>query len=332
MSFISNLLTWFHDPTTATPLSEPLIDNSPCRFFLDNSTSATMTLPDGRKLGYAQYGSPTGKAILYNHGFPGSRLEGAAHHKDALELGLRFISIDRPGFGWSSPRAGGKVIDWAKDVQCLAEHLELEEYAVMGTSGGGPPTLACAYGLPSTKLKAVAIVCGMGPPDIGMRGAGWLHRLGWPHGIRYAPAWMGRILWRSQAIGRIELHEEKQLELMLRDSANAIESERDIFTDLDFMRLCLRACREAFAQGYAHMWADGVRSCMDFGFRVEDVRKDLKVHLWYGTIDTFVPIVHGRTIAERLGEGAVRHFKEEGHAGISVHWRREILEALRDSM
>jgi len=128
MSFFPTLKAFFGAPTEDFSKYDP---DQPCRFLLDNSTSATLTLRDGRKLGYAQYGLPTGKAILYNHGFPGSRLEASQHHEICAELGLRIISIDRPGYGWSSPHPGAKLLDWPKDLECLAEYLELESYAVM---------------------------------------------------------------------------------------------------------------------------------------------------------------------------------------------------------
>lgn len=114
-------------PTHATSLAN---DHS-CRYRLDNDTSAILTLSDGRTLGYAQYGSPTGKAILYQHGFPGSRIEAAGYHDLGKELGLRVIAIDRPGHGWSSPHPGSTLLDWPKDVEVLAEHLNLETYSVL---------------------------------------------------------------------------------------------------------------------------------------------------------------------------------------------------------
>jgi hypothetical protein len=126
MSLISTLRSWLSPPAHPQPPSQ-----SPCRFPLDNSTSSILTLPDGRKLGYAQYGSPTGHAILYQHGFPGSRIEAALHHDLCRELGLRMIAIDRPGHGWSTPHSGAKLLDWPEDVKCLTEHLGLEKYAVM---------------------------------------------------------------------------------------------------------------------------------------------------------------------------------------------------------
>jgi hypothetical protein len=133
MSLVSIIKTWLFGSSTASnnPNIPPNIAERPCRFLLDYTTSSTIDLPDGRKIGYAEYGSPTGKPILYQHGFPGSRLEAAQFHDLGRELGLRIISIDRPGYGWSSPHPGAKLLDWPKDVERLADSLKLESYSVM---------------------------------------------------------------------------------------------------------------------------------------------------------------------------------------------------------
>lgn len=115
---------------------EPAFDavqemSKPCRYRLDNDTSATFTLPDGRKIGYATYGSPTGRPVLWLHGWPGSRVEVAFYDEAAKKIGARLIGIDRPGTGWSSPQPNRTILDHAKDVRQLAEHLELEDYGVL---------------------------------------------------------------------------------------------------------------------------------------------------------------------------------------------------------
>ncbi|KAH7083093.1 alpha/beta hydrolase fold protein [Paraphoma chrysanthemicola] len=330
MSPFTTLTNYLFPPSSSTPTPAILqdVDTAPCRFLLDNSTSSTVDLPDGRKIGFAQYGSPTGKPILYQHGFPGSRLEGAHFDDLGRELGLRIIGVDRPGYGLSSPNREGKLLDWARDVGVLAEKLGLEEYGVMGVSGGGPAALACAYALPANKLKVVCLVCGVGPPDIGMKGADWAHWVGWPYGIRFAPYWLGRLFWRSSAIGRIDLPDSQRVEMFIKEGANAAESERDILTDVDFARLACASTRQAFAQGYDYVWDDGKMSCSDFGFKVNDIRKNLPVQLWYGKNDTFVPLVHGLQIAARLDGRAELRVEDEAHAGILLHWKREILEAV----
>jgi pimeloyl-ACP methyl ester carboxylesterase len=102
-----------------------------CRFRLDNDSADTLTLPDGRRLGYAQYGSLTQRAVFYLHGLPGSRTEGAYFHDLGLESGTRIVAMDRPGIGLSSPHPNRTLLDLPKDLECLAKHLELEEYAVL---------------------------------------------------------------------------------------------------------------------------------------------------------------------------------------------------------
>lgn len=104
---------------------------SKCRFRLDNDSSRSLTLSDGRKLGYAEYGSLTGKPILYLHGLPGSRLEAATYHELGIELGVRIIATDRPGMGWSSPNPGRTLLDYPKDLEYLTNYLGLESYSVL---------------------------------------------------------------------------------------------------------------------------------------------------------------------------------------------------------
>jgi pimeloyl-ACP methyl ester carboxylesterase len=172
----------------------------------------------------------------------------------------------------------------------------------------------------------------MGPPDIGMRGADIQHQLGWPYGLRYAPYFMGRWFWRTMAMGRTDLSEEERLVMIQKESKGAPECDRDIYDDVDLMRLVVRASGEAFAQGYDGVWDDGKKSAAEFGFRLQDIREDLTVQLWYGKNDVFVPLVHGTQIAARLGGRAQFRVEDESHGGILMHWKREIFEAIRDSM
>ena len=96
-----------------------------------DKSSAVLTLPDGRELGYAQFGSPTGKPVFYLHGTPGSCVEAIAFHEMGMKLGARVIATDRPGFGWSSPHPGRTILDHARDVEHLAEFLNLDSYSVL---------------------------------------------------------------------------------------------------------------------------------------------------------------------------------------------------------
>jgi hypothetical protein len=93
--------------------------------------SNIVILQDGRKLGYAQYGSPTGKPVIFLHGMPGSRLDAAHFDDTGKELGVRIIGIDRPGIGWSTPLPGRTLLSHADDVEALIEHLKIDKFSIM---------------------------------------------------------------------------------------------------------------------------------------------------------------------------------------------------------
>lgn len=105
-----------------------------------------------------------------------------------------------------------------------------------------------------------------------------------------------------------------------------------IFTDEDILRVMLRVGNEAFAQGYDHALDDAVLTCSDFGFQIQDIRKDLPIKLWYGKQDVFVPRVQGDQIAARLDGRADYRLLDETHASIFFNNREAILEEILKTM
>ena len=123
-------------------------------------TSQTIMLDDVRTLGFAEYGPTDGYPVFDLHGLPGSRYEGKLFGTAAIEHNARIITIDRPGVGLGSRQLGRTLLDHAKDVQVVAKHLDIQKFSVMGVSGGGPYALACAYALPPSQLRSIAVVAG----------------------------------------------------------------------------------------------------------------------------------------------------------------------------
>lgn len=95
-------------------------------------------LSDGRRLAYAEYGEPDGAPVFLFHGLPGSRFSWGILPDQPFPPGLRIVAPDRPGYGRSDPKLGRSLLDWADDVTALADALEIERFAVVGVSGGGP--------------------------------------------------------------------------------------------------------------------------------------------------------------------------------------------------
>ncbi|KAL1410490.1 hypothetical protein Q8F55_004503 [Vanrija albida] len=152
-----------------------------------STDSQTITLPDGRTLGYATYGStkPSDPTLFYFHGYPSCRLEGEALDQIAQKHGLRVVTPDRPGSGLSTVHPTStsgpppKVTDYPADMTYLADHLGVGKFAVIGGSGGGPAALACGADPSLTsRLTTVGLFAAAPPWEAGRqymsRGRRWL--------------------------------------------------------------------------------------------------------------------------------------------------------------
>ena len=77
------------------------------------STDNELTLPDGRRLGYASYGPAEGWPILFFHGTAGTRdIRRIRPGLVAQNHGARMLAFDRPGYGLSDPMPGRQIHDW----------------------------------------------------------------------------------------------------------------------------------------------------------------------------------------------------------------------------
>ena len=129
--------------------------------------SRTLRLSDGRQLGYAEFGPPDGSPVFYMHGFPGSRIEAMLLTR---YTSARIIALDRPGMGLSTFQPNRRYLDWPNDVIALADHLKIEEFRILGISGGSPYVLACCKEIPRSRLRAAAIIAGAYPLELGTEG------------------------------------------------------------------------------------------------------------------------------------------------------------------
>ena len=120
-------------------------------------TDSQMTLPDGRTLAYTDIGDPAGTCVIRFHGAPSSRFLLDIYDPEFAENGLRVLSPDRPGYGGSSPKPGRSMEDWPADVEALADALGVDDFAVVGSSSGGPYALACCALLPDRVLGGLVV-------------------------------------------------------------------------------------------------------------------------------------------------------------------------------
>lgn len=288
----------------------------------------TITLPDDRQLGYAEFGSqsPDALALFAFHGFPGSRLEPAMFHSAACELNVRVIGIDRPGNGLSSPQPARKLLDWPADTRALARHLSLDRYYVLGYSGGGPYALACAHQLPEAELLGVGVLSGLGPWHLGT--AGMVLRLRvLLNTLAWAP-WLARRIMDATFSGPAhDPDPSKMKELVESMLATMTPADREFCQQPHIMDIMVASLRESFKNNAEPSIEEGRILTSDWGFELDQISAT-NVRLWYGTEDSNTPISMGRYMAEQIPHAELKEYEGDTHYTIHHHHATEILREL----
>ena len=307
--------------------------------FSDIRTNQTFHLEDGRVLGFAEYGPVDGRPVFHFHGLPGCRYGGKSFEYAAFEHNARIICIDRPGIGLSSPQPGRTALDLAHDVQALALHLQLDNFSILGESGGGPYALACAHVIPLTQLTGVTLVAGAGPwdPD-NAKGETAMNRwLFW--GLNTAPMTTSiivRLMFGSMLLlSDKTLRNKAQSQLDGSSETNSTSSQKDkeALADGETNWRLIKETREHFRQGYSAFCEDGKILSSELGFDPSDIKCE-ELSLWYGKQDVNVLASTGEEYARRLGGRATLKIVDETHLSIVKNYAGEILRDLlktRDS-
>lgn len=266
----------------------------------------TITLQDGRKLGFCDYGKPDGIPLMLFHGTPGSRvMPWLAKAAWVDEFGLRVITPERPGFGLSDPAPGRTIADWSHDVEELADYLCLDRYHVAGGSGGGPYALACAACSEQRVLSATLISSG-GPPEV-MRltkDMQFGNRVVF-FGARYAPFTI-RYLFARMAKS-INKRPEKVAAKMVAHLAKTNQGMRE----KDGAEGMLMMLQEAYRQGGRGVYTDIRLVGRDWGLDFNAIK--VPVFLWHGAEDNLVPLCTGQGLAKLIPGCEAHYVPDAGH-------------------
>jgi pimeloyl-ACP methyl ester carboxylesterase len=279
-------------------------------------TDQTLQLPDGRTLGFAEYGSPEGNVLVYCHGYPGSRLEAAALSAHAAEAHVRLLSLDRPGFGRSSSHEGRSLLDWPRDLVALTEHLGIERFAVMGTSGGAPYALACAQQIPA-RLLSCGIVSTIAPVALA---SNWQNRVV-VFLVHRTPWVFTRVLGATARAFRDEQHARAALKKTLHGP------DREAVLGQGQLDVLAASAREAYRQGVRGAVSEAQLYTRDWGFRLEDITFQ-PLYLWHGARDTHALIEVARSVAGKLARCQATYYPDEGHFSMLLNHQPEFFAAL----
>ena len=281
---------------------------------------------NGLIVAYEEYGDPAGEPVIFCHGWPASRLQGALAHGAALELGLRIISPDRPGISLSQFQAGRTLLDWPPLVAELAQALNLGRYRVLGISGGAPYTLATAWANKDA-VRAATVVSGAIP----------LAERSTDKGLFFAYVWLMRIHRRSPAM--IEFIFRMLRPLMWIPVPDALipmavglqegRAGKALMRDRKACEICFKAGREAWRNGAAGPAHDGALYAQPWGFSPREIR--VPVRLWHGKIDRRFSWKLAESLASGI-PGCATHFVEnEGHDSLPIVYMSVILGDLKNA-
>ncbi len=262
-----------------------------------------LTLADGRTLHVYDTGEPDGGAeltVFWHHGTPNIGSPPAPLFGAAGRLGIRWVSFDRPGYGRSTAVPDRTIGSVAALVAHIADHLDVDEFAVMGHSGGGPHALACASLLPDRVVAAVGLA-GLAPYG--------------SEGLDYFAGMTGSCAasLRAATTGRTE---KEQYE------ASGPDWDPE-FTDGDMAALrgewawIGEVVGPAVAQGTGGLIADDLAYVSPWGFDPTTVTTPtLLIH---GGADRVVPPTHSEWLARHCPAMQLRLSPGDGHLSVLRH-------------
>ncbi|MFC1415313.1 alpha/beta fold hydrolase [Streptacidiphilus cavernicola] len=289
----------------------------------------------GRKLTVSEWGKRTGTPVFLLHGTPGSRLGVAPRPSVLYQLGIRLIAYDRPGYGESARHEGRSIGDAAADVRAIADELEIDEFAVLGRSGGGPHALACAALLPERVTRAAAMVSLAPKPAVGGMGTSWYEGM--------TPGNVEVYLRAEQGIGQIApgLTERSSTiranpaAMLAQLLAEVKASDLQEMSDAGIRRMLKVNYQEALRDSGDGWIDDAMAFIGDWGFRVEDIR--VPVLLWHGKEDSFSPVQHSQWLHRRIPESRLELVEGKAHfAAVSalpglLPWLKQPREVTRSA-
>jgi len=272
-----------------------------------------ITVSDGRRVSFADYGTPGQTPVVWCHGGPGSRWEPEISAAAADRAGLRLIGIDRPGYGRSTQQPGRTIGGWVPDALAVVDHLGIDRFVTVGASTGGAYALALAAASP--RVMGTVACCTVSD----MR---------WTEGRALVPGALA--VWEAPTretahaivVGVFGARGENMSAYSTGDAA--AEADREMFADPAAARCWERAMTEAFAPGFWGYVDDRIADGPGWGtFDVSAIT--CPVVVLHGTGDTLVPVSHAHHTAALVPGATLRIVDRLGHLSIAV----EIVSAVR---
>lgn len=270
----------------------------------------SVAVRDGRRLSFAEYGSPRGPALVWMHGTPGARRQIPMDaRRYATEAGLRIIGIDRPGIGSSSPYLYPNLLDWAQDLELLLDALAVDRVRVIGLSGGGPYALAAGAGL-AHRVEGVGVLGGVAPTRGPDAAEGGIIQLAVHAAPLLAATRVPLGVALTGAIRAVRPLAGPGLDLY---AAVQPAGDKTLLGRPEFKAMFLDDLLNGSRFQTSAPISDLVLFTRDWGFALADVQ--VPVRWWHGDDDHIVPFRHGQHCVDRLPNATMTTIDGESHLG-----------------
>jgi pimeloyl-ACP methyl ester carboxylesterase len=202
-------------------------------------------------------------------------------------------------------------VDCVGDVAAIADVLEIERFAVLGGSGGGPHALAVAARLPGRVTRATCVV-GVAPYDA--EGFGWLQGMDPKNVEEVTWALEGEAVLvpnlereAAEMIARVAVDPSK----VIGDEFELPESDRAELAQPERHAVIRQAVSESIGTGVWGWADDDLAFIRPWGFDVSEI--GIPTRVMYGTTDVLVPRSHGEWLAKHVPGAEVVIEDSQGH-------------------
>lgn len=271
----------------------------------------TISLPDGRQLGYLIIGK--GKPVVYFHGTASSRLEILLLKELANTEKLQVIGIDRPGYGLSTFKRRQNLQDFDDDVNFLTDYLGIERFGILGWSGGGAYALAYLSFFPKRVTKAVIVGAPALPFDVSTA-----HNMPFARFIMKIPHF-GYLAMRQLSRQLLKANGDASTFLATRQGKQLLHScstrDLEFFSNPAWMQLMYQSMAEAFRQGN-HSVDAVVEEHQIFmkPWNISFTRIPAnKLFIWQGTEDKTCRVNNAYLISQKIANTQLQIFPGKGH-------------------
>jgi pimeloyl-ACP methyl ester carboxylesterase len=269
-----------------------------------------VTIHDGRRVGYAEFGEPRGRAVVWLHGTPGARRQIPEQARVFAHLhNVRLVGLDRPGIGLSTPYVYPQIRAFASDLASVADALGIDDLGVVGLSGGGPFALAAGAVL-GDRVRAVAVLGGVAPTQGPDAIDGGLVALGVRLStvLRWGRVPLGVTL--AAVLRTVKPLASPAVDLYARLSP---EGDRRLLGRPEVKAMFIDDLFRGHPRQFEGPIADVIAFTRDWGFPISDVT--VPVVWWHGDADHIIPFTHGRHMVDRLPHAELRVMPGESHLG-----------------